>query len=89
LIDGSCSPPFVEANNTVLVGVHILEKAVQLAVGNRESGSREGGSQFVLVEVTAMVSVDLIEEIPQVRFGLMNKFPKLWGACQRVERLVE
>lgn len=57
-------PPFIEADDTVLVGVHILEKAVEFVRRYRESSSGESRLELVLVQVTALVAVDLLEEIP-------------------------
>ena len=71
-------PPFAKLDDTVVIGVDIVEEAVEARVGHGQAGTYESGTQLVLIEVAVMVSVYALEQRPELSFGLINKFAKLF-----------
>ena len=54
-------PPFIEADNPIVVGIDLLKECVQLGIRYRESSTTKGCLEFVLGQLSIVVEVDALE----------------------------
>ena len=71
------SPPFIEADLTIVVRVDFIKELVELRIGDCKSSSLESKPEFFLVESTVMILVYALEQLPQLSFCMLYKDSEL------------
>jgi hypothetical protein len=61
-----------------VIRVDVVEEVVEARVGYGQTGADKGSPQLILVEVTIVVAVYALEELPELSFGLIDEFAELF-----------
>jgi hypothetical protein len=71
--EGMNSPPFVESNHTVSVGVNLDKEVIELGIRDGESCSTEGSFELWLRDFAVLVMIDAFEQIQQLTLRLLHE----------------
>lgn len=69
-------PPLVEADHFIMVCVDLGEELIELGIRDHQSCTYESCFEFVLVQLTILITVNTLEKLPEFLLGLLDKCPK-------------
>lgn len=69
-------PPLIKGDDTVVVGINLGEELIKLCSGQFDPGSLERGFDFSLVQLTIVISIDALEQLPKLLLRLFDELSK-------------
>lgn len=78
----SCLPPFIETDVAIVVHIDLVKEAGKPPLGHTESSLLKSCAQFLPSNPTIMVSIDRVEEHPQLVLSSLDEDTELCTAAK-------